>query len=815
MIEFGKLQPQAIDEERSILSSILVDKNTFTICHTELNHEDFYLESHQEIYKAASSLFSRGVNIDLFTVREELKKLGSFDLVGGSYAIKEILESDGVSRNVVDYIQIVKDKSVRRQIIQTCTLSVQNAFSDEIDSNEILNEIDSSSLKIKSSVGGGSEINKEEVIFETVREMTNPPKGGIVGIEITDIPELNKKLNGGQGGELIIIAARPSMGKCLGEGTKVVMFDGRMKKVEDVVVGDVLMGDDSTPRNVLSTTSGIDQMYLVKQNKGINYRVNSQHILSLKKSREDGRLNRGHVIDIQLNEYLSKSNKFKNNYKGYKVGVEFLETKTKIEPYFLGLWLGDGNKRSVNIHTEDEEVKTYLNEYAERLGKSVKNYGHDGACMNLVITGRAGEGNSLQKTLRSENLISNKHIPENYLCNSKRLRLELLAGLIDSDGHYDAQCNGYEITQTRESLSIDIKRLCDSLGFRTSLIPKKATIKSIGYESLVYRVRVFGNVNMIPVRIKRKKAKAWTCNRTWTNTGVVIEKDKVDKYYGFLTDGNHRFLLEDYTVTHNSMLANASVSRFSELGKRGVMWGLEMRSKENLKRFISAKCDISFSDISRGRLDVSDVQMMDKIEKATDLWKNGTVQFIERSGVNAMDVRSKLFALKNRGGLDYAIIDHGGLLNHDLDRSLNESSRIGLSTKLLKQTAKELDIPIILLWQLNRESETTGNKIPSLKNLRGSGNIEEDADKVLFIHRPEYYEGDGNTFTGEAIIKIDKNRNGECGVVDVTFNPDRARFEAVDTNSGFSNDLTTKQKHEFNNAGMTENRQSANDDIPF
>ena len=139
----------------------------------------------------------------------------------------------------------------------------------------------------------------------------------------------------------------------------------------------------------------------------------------------------------------------------------------------------------------------------------------------------------IQKLLRDENLLDNKHIPNNYLINSEKNRLELLAGLIDSDGHYDIKANGYEITQKDENLATQIKYLCDSLGFRTSLIKKKASIKKINFETEVYRVRFFGDIDKIPVKIERKKAKPWTCNRTWNQTGIKIEKDIVDEYCGF------------------------------------------------------------------------------------------------------------------------------------------------------------------------------------------------------------------------------------------------------------------------------------------
>ena len=87
-------------------------------------------------------------------------------------------------------------------------------------------------------------------------------------------------------------------------------------------------------------------MYWIHQNKAISYRVNESHILSLKRSRNEGKHKKGEVLNITVKDYLEKSDKFKSNYKGYKVAVEFEEKELPLEPYYLGLWLSDGHSYS-------------------------------------------------------------------------------------------------------------------------------------------------------------------------------------------------------------------------------------------------------------------------------------------------------------------------------------------------------------------------------------------------------------------------------------------------------------------------------------
>src|SRR5690606_16728502 len=145
-----------------------------------------------------------------------------------------------------------------------------------------------------------------EVVMETFKQLEalSHRDGGITGVP-SGFHALDNMTGGWQKSDLIIIAARPSMGKCLGKGTRVLMFDGTTKAVEDVRTGDLLMGDDSTPRRVLSIARGQEMMYWVRQKRGMDYRVNESHVLSLKKSRSEGRAPRGTVTNLPVRDYLA------------------------------------------------------------------------------------------------------------------------------------------------------------------------------------------------------------------------------------------------------------------------------------------------------------------------------------------------------------------------------------------------------------------------------------------------------------------------------------------------------------------------------
>lgn len=420
----------------------------------------------------------------------------------------------------------------------------------------------------------------------------------------------------------LIFYGSPGSGKCLGKGTLVRMYEGGLKKVEDIIVGDLLMGDDSTPRTVLSTCNGMDQLYKVKQERGIDYIVNEPHILSLMNSKDSyiswdksryayqvrwyenhhqmmERVNvstptmirrgttvydtkeeayqvavellekmkkrpnytgKGSVIDIPLQEYLKKTETWRRIYKGYKVGVEYPHQGVRLDPYLLGLWLGDGTSSKPEITSADAEIISYFTNYASDHGLVVKKNPSDNYIHRITSGTRYGgiDRNHLKTTLRSYNLLNNKHIPNEYLYNSREIRLKVLAGLLDTDG---SMCNNsYEITQKSEALSLDILTLCESLGFYCSMsrCTKTCTNSKTQATGTYYRMYINGsNISEIPVILPRKKLNHHNEKVDFLVSQIAVEKLSIGEYYGFELDGNGRFLLEDHTVTHNTSLVLA------------------------------------------------------------------------------------------------------------------------------------------------------------------------------------------------------------------------------------------------------------------
>ncbi|KAB7889871.1 replicative DNA helicase [Poseidonibacter ostreae] len=309
----------SINIERAVLSSILFNPEELEDVLGVLKPKDFYLPAHQKIFDVMIKLHDDDMPIDEEFIRKRINAKDVDDSI-----LIEILSANPIT-NTLAYVREIKDGSVKRELATLATTIKKVALEEEVSGNEALDTVQGELYKISTDSATSELKDMQEITGDTLSYIERMKKLGnkhLIG-ETTGFDALDKKTTGFNEGDLIIIAARPAMGKCLAKGTKVLMFDGSLKAVEDVISGDKLMGDDSTSRKVLSIARGKEQMYWVRQNKAIDYRVNESHILSLKRSRTEGSHKNGDILNINVKEYLEKSDKFKSNYKGYKVAVEF------------------------------------------------------------------------------------------------------------------------------------------------------------------------------------------------------------------------------------------------------------------------------------------------------------------------------------------------------------------------------------------------------------------------------------------------------------------------------------------------------------
>lgn len=357
-------------------------------------------------------------------------------------------------------------------------------------------------------------------------------------------------------------------GKSLAWDTPVIMADGTIKKVQNVKVGDYLLSPYGGKRLVTNTHSARERMWKVTPVKGDPYVCNESHILSLKRSNRDGvRLKDGRyipgdqeILNINIKEYYENP-KLHKQFKGWRLDtpIEFhrVEEYLPLDAYFLGAWLGDGHSRGTTITKEYCNMIQYCNEYAKSLGCTVVHTPreHTQRCEDWRYSKGDETKNPIRTALQVMDLLqtsteqgSQKHIPEAYKLGSIETRKKLLAGLLDSDGHYER--GGYDFISKSKHIANDVAFIARSLGLAAYVTETVKRIKSTGFEGTYYRVSISGDCTILPMLDKvapeRKQIKRVTV------TGITVEPLEEGDYYGFTLDGDHLFMLGDFTVTHNT-----------------------------------------------------------------------------------------------------------------------------------------------------------------------------------------------------------------------------------------------------------------------
>jgi hypothetical protein len=369
--------------------------------------------------------------------------------------------------------------------------------------------------------------------------------------------------NGDYQHNMIVASWERGEGKCESKGTELVMHDGTCRKVEDIIVGDKMMGPDSRPRNVIGLGRGQEEMFEVTPFKGEPFTVNKSHILPLviRKQKwvysagEPRKKEHWYVRDnISVGEYLKKNPDYKNNAYCFRATIDF-PYKDVFDPYLVGLWLGDGTTIYPEITNNDQEIIDYIYLAAGKMGLDITlKHQSTTECKTYRFVGTGVQGgNKLLNELKVMDLIGNKHIPQAYKSNSKKVRMQILAGIIDTDGTPNR--SGYVVTQKSKVLAEDIVFLARSLGFCCYINEFTASIKSIGFKGQYYKVGINGNCSEIPVRVMRKVVPKRIINKDVSRTRIKsIESKGVGDYYGVSLDGDHLYIRKDFMVSHNTFI---------------------------------------------------------------------------------------------------------------------------------------------------------------------------------------------------------------------------------------------------------------------
>lgn len=478
-------------------------------------------------------------------------------------------------------------------------------------------------------------------------------KGKVVNMDITQIP---KSMNISPAKWMHYLS---SVGvnfinpyECLKFGTEVIMADGSIRKIEDIKLGEYVMGPDGTPRRVLERHTGVDNMYRIKAGSGCDDQiVNSKHSIYYKQ--------KYHFKNSLLSKLQTPVDIIKeDSEKSYCKRLRYLERADEInldrhkqlliDPYFLGLWLGDGTKNKAVITNEDPEVIKYVCDFANDNGMTCTLCNTHSNALSLTLKNKSyNHKNYVLDALTYYGIRNNKDIPDDFIYTSVENRLKLLAGLIDTDGNFNKRDRVYTFSQceSRKHIVDKFVFIARSLGFKVSVRTyKTACEKHIGQnkkksvcENTVC-ARIIDGKYDIPCLIERKKHH-WQKKRTDRRLShFTVEYDGIDKYCGITIDGDHLFLLKDFTIVHN------------------CGWNIPGREGGRPAQFNQ----ITALDLTMSNVIAEYIQLMDKIEDLAGTISGITAQRegavsssemvgnVERSVVQSSHITEPLFWVHNQ-----------------------------------------------------------------------------------------------------------------------------------------------------------------------
>lgn len=558
-------------------------------------------------------------------------------------------------------------------------------------------------------------------------------------------------------GHLIYLLAPPGAGKCEKINTPHLMFDGSIKMVQDIKVGDELMGPDSKPRTVLSLARGKQEMFDVIPTKGEVYGFNRDHVLSLRCSTNvNQKFRKGEVYNISINDYLELPKYVQEKLKLWRTGVEFEQQSVPYTPYTIGAWLAEGNfpTSGVRFTCGDAELKDEVEKEASLNNVIFNNVKENSTnCEGFSLTTKI-HSNHLLDYLRDVTKNGEKRIPKEYKINSEKVRLELLAGLLDGDGYLSK--GSFEITTKYKGLAEDIKFLCRSLGFYVNHTEKEVKLKDWDESRTYQRLNISGHVDKIPTRVPRKKANPRKQVKDVLNTGFELVSTGVDDYYGFTLDGDHLYLLEDFTVSHNTSFGITLLNNMSRQDAGCYFGSYDMYKNNVYQKLIQRHTGMPEEEI----YDVFRNKDQAQIEKFRKILAKeyGNVSFCFKVGQSISDLKKsiELEEQKRKRKIDLVVVDYLELVLTD---SKDPTAASAEAAQGLREIANEGRVVVGLL-QPNKMNSHPNEPITSYNGAKGSSTIAQSATAILTAHRPGMDSATNNEYDHYFSINCVKNRNG-------------------------------------------------------
>lgn len=713
---FDRTPPQDVAAEMSVLGGMLLSKDAIADVIEQIRGSDFYRPAHEVVYESIIDLYGRGEPADAITVVAELTKRGELQRIGGAPYIHDLMAGVPTAANAGYYARIVRERAVLRRLVEAGTRIVQLGYAtDGGDVDEIVNNAQAEVYAVTERRTTEDYLPLSEILGPTFDEIEAAQgRGeGMTGVP-TGYSDFDRLTNGLHPGQMIVVAARPAIGKALALDTPLPTPSG-WTTMGDVAVGDLLVSADGTPTRVVGATEVmVDRpCYEVELDDGTVIVADAQHqwVTSTRAQRRAVCVGEAPESSVWTTEEIAATvrtataERRANHSIATAAPLDLPEADLPIHPYALGVWLGDGSSRRAEFTSADPEIAMRL----EGLGYVARPDADD---------------------LRAPGASGTDHIPAAYLRASESQRRELLAGLLDTDGTVMPQ-GSVQISLTNERLARETRELILSLGYRTGWSTK--TVKGrTEASSTAYTITFTTEDDVFWLERKRlahkERRRPGTARLTSRFVVDVRRVESVPVRCVEVDHPSHLYLAGRSMVpTHNSVLGiNVATHAAVHHQMASVIFSLEMSRNEITMRLLAAEARVPLTRMRSGKMDEQDWQKL-----ASTMGKVAEAPlFIDDSpNMSLMEIRAKCRRLKQRHDLKLVVIDYLQLMSSG-KRVESRQQEVSEFSRALKLLAKELEVPVIAISQLNRGPEQRGDKKPQMSDLRESGCLTEDT-KIL------------------------------------------------------------------------------------
>jgi replicative DNA helicase len=677
--ELGRTPPQDLAAEQSVLGGMLLSKDAIADVVEVVRGHDFYRPAHELVYEAVLDLYGRGEPADAVTVSAELQKRGELGRVGGAPYLHTLLQSVPTAANAGYYARIVRETAILRRLIEAGTKIVQLGYTGDGDADDI---VDAAQVEVYnvtdrrtsedylplSAIMEGA-LDEIEAIGSRGGEMVGVPTG------FADFDELTNGLHPGQ---MIVLAARPAVGKALALDTALVTPTGWTTMAE-VAVGDRLMGADGRPTTVVAATEVMTgrPCFEVEFADGTVIVADAEH---------------GWRTETVTAE------------AGVRTTRELAAT----------LWVGAGDELRPN-----HRVRTTAPLQLADAELAVDAYAWGAAAVEPWSTAAADRelvmrvsGVPAAMSPDAEQLHrAGARLPIALLRGSESRRRDLLAGVLDRAGSVSAR-GCIRLPALPAALARDLHDLVVGLGYQCSATGStEMTALSFCADDDVFRVES-----------KRLAHKELRGQREDDARRVVVDVRRVASVpvrCVEVDNADHLYLAGRSMVpTHNSTLG-LDIARSSAIKNNMAtcIFSLEMSRNEITMRLLSAEARVPLHHMRTGRLTDDD---WTRLARRMGEVSNAPLFIDDSPNMSMMEIRAKCRRLKQRHDLKLVIIDYLQLMSSG-KRVESRQQEVSEFSRAIKLLAKELEVPVIAISQLNRGSEQRTDKKPQMSDLRESG----------------------------------------------------------------------------------------------